>query len=265
MIAQRIALATLGAAVTLPSCGLIQKMEAGLLPLARISQPDSILKIKDLRDADKLVALTIDDSPSPETGKILDLLAEHNATATFFVHGDRIRTAADREHIRRMLREGHEVANHMPESYPSAKLPPSVFERQFRRNHEILVSLGAKPVRFRPSHGLGNKSMRVFMTEVAAKDLGYRPYFYLASNFCWDVDWYGIKPECYGRYTAASATPGRITVFHDNQDVPDLKGETIDQTDRTLRGLPVYLNSLHAQGFSARSLAEVEAISTHPR
>jgi hypothetical protein len=156
------------------------------------------------------------------------------------------------------------VANHMPESYPTAKLPHSVFRRQFVRNHEILTSLGASPARFRPSHGFGNKAMREFMSSEEVRNMGYRPQFYLASNFCWDVDWYGIHPERYGYFTAASARPGRITVFHDNQDVRDWKGNVIDQTARSLKGLPVYLDSLQAQGYSARSLAEAEKLNHNP-
>jgi peptidoglycan/xylan/chitin deacetylase (PgdA/CDA1 family) len=36
------------------------------------------------------VALTFDDGPSQETIKVLDLLKEYNAKATFFILGERI-------------------------------------------------------------------------------------------------------------------------------------------------------------------------------
>ena len=243
-------------------CGLMQKASDGVVrPVFQVVETKAVFRVHGLSDDRKIVALTIDDAPSPETGKILDLLAERKATATFFIHGDRIRTAADRENIRRMLREGHEVGNHMPEAFPTYKLPPPVFRRQFARNHEILTALGAKPVRFRPSHGFGNKDMRRFIVHEAPEQ-GYRPHFYLASNYCWDIGKHGISPACYGRFTAASAVPGRITVFHDNQDLPDGKGGFINQSQRTLQGLPVYLDSLQAQGFSARSLAEVESLAS---
>lgn len=246
-------------------CTILQKTTDGIVrPLvAQPVEPFGVFRVVGLPPDQKVVALTIDDAPSPRTHELLNFLAERKATATFFVHGDRI-TPANRHLIRRMLAEGHEVANHMPESVTSAKLPPSVFERQFLRNHEILVALGAKPVRFRPSQGFGNKTMAAFMKSDPVRKLGYHPKFYLASNFCWDIGKHGLKPACYGRYTATSAVPGRITVFHDNQDVPDGKGGVIDQTARTLQGLPIYLDTLQAQGFSARSLAEVEELVAAP-
>jgi peptidoglycan/xylan/chitin deacetylase (PgdA/CDA1 family) len=260
-----LALVALSFGTGLSSCCFLQRVESSILPIARMTEPLAVFRVDGLRRDQKLVALTIDDAPSERTGEILDLLATKQATATFFIHGDRIQNRHNRVNIRRMLREGHEVASHMPESFPTYKLSPPVFERQFRRNHEILLSVGARPVRFRPSHGASNRNMRDFMHNAGGKELGYRPHFYLASNFCWDVDWYGIKPERYGRYAAACAKPGRITVFHDNKDVPGWNGVLIDQTARTLKGLPIYLDSLQAKGFSARSLADLEALAfTHP-
>ena len=63
------------------------------------------------RSAEKSVlALTFDDGPSEWTPSILDLLAEHNARATFFVLGTAI---AGRERtLERALSEGHELGLH---------------------------------------------------------------------------------------------------------------------------------------------------------
>lgn len=56
------------------------------------------------------IALTFDDGPSEETLKVLDLLKEYNAKATFFIWGQRIK---DRENIlRKIIEEGHEIGNH---------------------------------------------------------------------------------------------------------------------------------------------------------
>src|SRR5215212_4346880 len=81
--------------------------------------------------SEKLVALTIDDGPAATTDSILDVLASHGAHATFFLIGSRVE---GNEHlVRRMLREGHEVANHMLLDIPSAKLTPDAFRRHFLR------------------------------------------------------------------------------------------------------------------------------------
>ena len=56
------------------------------------------------------IALTFDDGPSEETEKVLELLKEYNAKATFFVWTQRIK--GREKTIKRILREGHEIANH---------------------------------------------------------------------------------------------------------------------------------------------------------
>jgi peptidoglycan/xylan/chitin deacetylase (PgdA/CDA1 family) len=226
-------------------------------PVAEKLQPQAVFRIEGLRSDQKVVALTIDDAPSRDTGKILDILKIHKVTATFFVHGDRIETATDELIIRRMLHEGHEVANHMPESFPSAGLEPGYFASQFVRNHRILEKFGAQPTRFRPSQGISNAEMRSFMN-TRGKELGYKPHFYLASVYSWDIHWH--FPKLYAHDTATCARPGRIVVFHDNQDVIGSNGVVINQTQRTLEALPHFLKLLRKQGFTAKSIAAVEAL-----
>lgn len=58
-----------------------------------------------------MVALTFDDGPSREnTNRILDVLKEHNARATFFVVGYNI--DGNEDVLKRIADEGSEVANH---------------------------------------------------------------------------------------------------------------------------------------------------------
>jgi len=56
------------------------------------------------------VALTFDDGPSAWTPLVLDLLREHEARATFFVIGARVRERPG--DLRRIVAEGHEVGSH---------------------------------------------------------------------------------------------------------------------------------------------------------
>lgn len=82
---------------------LVQGLENRLA--ARVAQPRWRLP------AGRGVALTFDDGPDPEwTPRVLDLLAEHGAKATFFLVGER----AQRESalVQRMLTEGHGVGSH---------------------------------------------------------------------------------------------------------------------------------------------------------
>ncbi|MEZ5008393.1 MAG: polysaccharide deacetylase family protein [Chitinophagales bacterium] len=60
---------------------------------------------------EKVIYLTFDDGPHPETTPfILDLLAEYNFTATFFCLGKNVEK--NPELFDRMMKEGHAVGNH---------------------------------------------------------------------------------------------------------------------------------------------------------
>ena len=62
---------------------------------------------------DKVIALTFDDGPSPEcTAEILDILAEYDAKATFFLVGSEIKTAEDEALVQRAYEEGHQLCTH---------------------------------------------------------------------------------------------------------------------------------------------------------
>ena len=63
-------------------------------------------------DGPYTVYLTFDDGPSGTvTPQILDILAEYDVPATFFLHGHRIKGSESL--VRRMVREGHAVGNHL--------------------------------------------------------------------------------------------------------------------------------------------------------
>lgn len=77
--------------------------------------PTVLLKFK---TSDNKVSLTIDDSPSPYTPQILDILKKHNCKATFFVIGSYIeKYDKDGIILKRIIDEGHEIGNHMNENH----------------------------------------------------------------------------------------------------------------------------------------------------
>src|SRR5690606_5940879 len=59
------------------------------------------------------VALTFDDGPNTTTTpQVLDTLRNHGIQATFFINGNRVKGAAERAVLARILEEGHILANH---------------------------------------------------------------------------------------------------------------------------------------------------------
>src|SRR5699024_11425422 len=56
------------------------------------------------------VALTFDDGPGEHTDRLLDILGEHDAKATFYLLGSQVDEYKDE--VKRMVVDGHEIGSH---------------------------------------------------------------------------------------------------------------------------------------------------------
>lgn len=101
----------------------------------------------------KLIALTFDDGPTTQfTGRVLDILAVHDVPATFFLIGEQVRRHPDL--VRRILDDGHLVANHTYDHYSAATQSPSDVQRTVERGANAIASIsGERPRWFRPVRG----------------------------------------------------------------------------------------------------------------
>lgn len=131
-----------------------------LPPLPVLSKP--VRKVREIRpDApENAVALTIDDGPHPEwTPRILDLLDRYDVRATFFVIGVQIRDYPDL--IRRMVEEGHEVANHtMRHPISLNAMSSKNIKDEICDAHRVIEEIvGARPRLFRAPGGNWSKSI----------------------------------------------------------------------------------------------------------
>jgi len=103
--------------------------------------------------ADKAIALTIDDGPSPVyTPQMLDLLAEYHVAATFSMIG--IHVAAYPYLARAVAEAGHRIANHTWTHADLAGLPAHSVHRQLSRTSDAIhAATGARPALFRAPYG----------------------------------------------------------------------------------------------------------------
>ncbi|KAK3313710.1 carbohydrate esterase family 4 protein [Apodospora peruviana] len=106
-----------------------------------------------------VVALTFDDGPYKYTNDVLDLLDEHNATATFFVNGHNWVDEIDDQStpwpatLRRMVRSGHQVGSHGWSHVDMMNTDSQSRNHQIRRLESALLSiLGEYPTYFRPPY-----------------------------------------------------------------------------------------------------------------
>jgi peptidoglycan/xylan/chitin deacetylase (PgdA/CDA1 family) len=182
------------------------------------------------------VALTIDDGPDAVASpKILDLLRQHGAHATFFFITGRV--PGNEEIVRRAVKEGHELANHSTRDEPCILLKSSEFERRFLEAHEVLSRFSE--VRwFRPGSGWYSKKMLAIIHRH-----GYRCA--LGSVYPFDPQipssWF-IK-----RHVLRGVLPGSIIVLHDG----GARGE------RTIAALGAILPELTRRGFRVVTLSEL--------
>ncbi|MEE6175886.1 polysaccharide deacetylase family protein [Mycobacterium sp. 050134] len=154
----------------------------------------------------KCVALTFDDGPSPFDGRLLQILKDNDAKATFFEIGNKV--AANPAGAKEVADAGMEIGSHTWEHPNMATIPPDDIAGQFSRaNDAIAAATGRTPNLYRPAGGLSNDAVR----QTAAR-------FGLA-EILWDVipfDWANDSNTAATRYMLMTyIKPGSVVLFHD--------------------------------------------------
>ena len=152
----------------------------------------------------RTVALSYDDGPSNYTPRVLDLLKQHRAHATFFEIGNQM---AGRSAIqRRILAEGHSIGNHSW-SHPVLSGGGSLADSQLRSTKAKITSqTGFTPCLFRPPYGAKSPAL----IRIA------RSHGMLTIN--WDVDpadWSRPGTGAIISRVMAQVRPGSIILMHD--------------------------------------------------
>lgn len=106
-----------------------------------------------------MVALTFDDGPQASVGnRIMDCLAQYGGRATFFMVGDRVQAHA--AEVQRMVREGHEVANHTMNHKYLNKLGAAEITAQVHNCNNIIEAVcGVRPKVMRLPGGIKNNTI----------------------------------------------------------------------------------------------------------
>ena len=135
--------------------------------------------------SEKVIYLTFDSGyENGCTAKILDVLAEHEVSAAFFLVGNYLERNADL--VRRMVAEGHTVGNHTMHHYDMSKLSdPEAFHRELKDLEALYESVtGEEMAKFyRPPQGIYSRE-----NLKAAQALGYRTVFWSLAYVDWNND-----------------------------------------------------------------------------
>ena len=154
----------------------------------------------------KCVALTFDDGPGPFDLRLLQILKDNDAKATFFLIGNKV--AANPAGAKRIADAGMEIGNHTWEHPNMATIASDDIAGQFSRaNDAITAATGRTPTLYRPAGGLSSEAVR----QTAAK-------FGLA-EILWDVipfDWANDSNTAATRYMLMTyIKPSSVVLFHD--------------------------------------------------
>ena len=168
-------------------------------------------------------AMTFDDGPhATHTPRLLGMLRDWDIKATFFLIGKN--AAAYPNLVRRIVQEGHEVANHSW-SHPSlSKLSPDRVRSELTRTHQAIVNAcGVAPLCYRPPYG----AITAAQKEWIAREYGY-------PTIMWSVDpndWKDRNASVISSRIRSGAHSGSIILAH------DIHGSTIDAMPSTLPAL----------------------------
>lgn len=154
-----------------------------------------------------LVALTFDAGAGAEgAASILDGLLKHGARSTFYLTGKWTATFPDL--ARRIVADGHEIANHTDTHPDLTKLPPDQIEAQIRVGAlRIAEHSGLHPVsQFRPPYGAYNETVLA-----VAGRLGYPVTVYWSID---TLDWQQPPAETIAARVLTRAARGDIVLMH---------------------------------------------------
>jgi peptidoglycan/xylan/chitin deacetylase (PgdA/CDA1 family) len=189
------------------------------------------------------VVLTFDDGPHPEgTPAVLEHLAAHSATATFFVVGEQVR--AHPALAREIVDAGHEVALHGDRHTLLLRRRVASLEEDLKRAAAAIEdATGSSPALYRPPYGVfSSGGLRL------VRRLGYRPLLWSA----WGRDWERrATPAAIARRVTRRLRGGDVVLLHDSDAYSSVGSWT-----RTAAALPSVLEAVATIGASAVSVTQ---------
>lgn len=183
------------------------------------------------------VALTFDDGPSPYTADILQILTDHDATATFFVLGAHL--PGREADVTALLDARMSVQWHTHSHRDLRDLSGDALAAELAVPEE-LTSLGADPTCVRPPYGATNSR-----TGAAATAAGLDTVLWTVDT----LDWATTDPDDIVDAALADLEDGAVILLHDGGG----------DRSATVAALPDILTGLADEGFTTVSMCQPPA------
>lgn len=187
------------------------------------------------------MALTFDDGPTPGTVRLLDLLAEQGAKATFFLCGTQVRRLP--QVARRIAAEGHEVGNHTDTHRRLWRLPAREIAGEIAKAQvSIFDASGHKAKLFRAPYGV-----RWFGLRQAQREFDLLGVMWTVLARDWVLDAASIAHR-----VKAGAASDAIVCLHDGRELapaPDISN--------TIQAVQQLLPALREKGFEFETVSQL--------
>ncbi|VGO17560.1 Peptidoglycan-N-acetylglucosamine deacetylase [Pontiella desulfatans] len=183
------------------------------------------------------VAMTFDDGPHPDhTPALLDILAERNLRATFYLVGSNAQQFP--EIVRRMINEGHEIGNHsMTHDRLTDLTDEGVVAEMLGCRDAVVAAATLSPVTMRPPYGAVDNNIR----NLVLTEFGYPTVLWDVDPRDWDM---AVSDEQVVDTILTESDHGEIILTHDIHA-------------RTIAVMPEILDGLLVQGFSFVTVTEL--------
>ena len=187
----------------------------------------------------RVLALTFDDGPSPElTPRLLDILRQQGVRATFFVIGKNVQ--AYPEIARRIIAEGHEIANHSYNHPAFTQVGAARVRQEVNSTQDAIErATGRRPALIRPPYGAINDRVRAALLNEHGLDV-----------ILWSVDpldWKRPGADVVTQRLVDGAHPGAILLAHDIHP-------------GTIEAMPSTIAQLKAKGYGFATVSQLLAL-----
>ena len=221
----------------------------GLIPRSTLLGRN-ITHLPDTNENQSAVAITIDDGPHPvATPKVLDILDEYDAKATFFCIGENVLNCPDL--AQEIVRRGHRIENHSMHHSHTFSVPFIG-----RLNREVIAAqeaihktTGQLPRFFRAPAGLRN-----FLLDRILHRAGLQLTSWTRRGF----DTVNTDAGTVAKRLVAALKPRDILLLHDRPAILMAAGRAAgtESVAPILQALPLVLQNLRAHALTAVTLHE---------
>jgi cellulose synthase/poly-beta-1,6-N-acetylglucosamine synthase-like glycosyltransferase/peptidoglycan/xylan/chitin deacetylase (PgdA/CDA1 family) len=200
------------------------------------------------------VALTFDDGPDGRwTPKILDILKQKHAPATFFDIGKNM--AAKPGLVARELREGHNVGNHTWTHPNIGEIPAAQTAVELSATQRLFETITGRSMRlFRPPY-FGDAEPSTPREVAPLLDAQSQGYLSVGLRIDTD-DWKKPDPShiidtAIARLADRDQRPGQVILLHDSGG----------DRSRTVAALPVLIDALRAHGYKLVTIGDLAGMT----